>query len=238
MAGLIRRVQRALLLREPFPAAWDEIIAARLPFVGKLDDATQERFREHVAVFISEKNFEGVGIELDDEIKVVIAGEAARLTMNIDFDLYSAIESIVVRPTHMKKDDAHILGLVHRWGTVMLAWDAVERGLANDSDGLNTSLHEFAHAIDLVSGDFDGTPPLENGTALRRWATVFARDFLELQAEPNRGLLRAYGAENEAEFFAVAVEVFFEKPRQLRAKHPELYGLLAEFFQQNPADDD
>ena len=237
MAGLIRRVQRALTLREPFPVAWDEIIAARLPFVARLDAATQERFRDHVQLFIAEKNFEGVGLEIDEEMKVVIAGEAARLTMNLDFDLYAAIESVVVRPTHMAKDDMHILGLVHRWGTVMLAWDAVERGLANDKDGLNTSLHEFAHAIDLVDGDFDGTPPLPNSKALRTWASVFARDFLELREHPNHGLLRAYGAENEAEFFAVAVEVFFEKPRQLKKKHPELYALLADFFQQQLADD-
>ena len=235
MAGLIRRVQRAFTLREPFPAAWDEIIAARLPFVAELDAATQERFRDHVQLFISEKNFEGVGLELDDEMRVVIAGEAARLTMNIDFDLYAAIESIVVRPTHMATDDMHILGLVHRFGTVMLAWDAVEHGLANDADGRNTSLHEFAHALDLASGTFDGTPPMKSTHALRTWAMVFAKDFLELREDPERGLLRAYGAENEAEFFAVVVEVFFEKPRQLKMKHPELYGLLADFFQQQPA---
>lgn len=237
MVGLVRRVQRALFGQEPFPIAWDEIIAARLPFVAKLNAATQARFREHVQLFIAEKNFEGVGIEVDDEIRVVVAGEAARLTMNLDFDLYAAIESVVVRPTHMAKDDSRILGLVHRWGTVMLAWDAVERGLKNHSDGLNTSVHEFAHAIDLGDGDFDGTPPLKNSKALRTWANVFAKDFLALQDDPHRDVLRAYGAENEAEFFAVAVEVFFEKPKQLKKKYPELYALLADFFQQQLADD-
>lgn len=232
---LMRRARRSLLLREPFREAWQQIIDERLPFYAAYDEATKQCFREHVQVFIAEKNFEGVGIELDDEIKVVIAGEAARLIAHLDIDLYDAIESIVVRPTHMAKDDAHVLGLVHRFGTVMLAWDAVERGLRNEHDGLNTALHEFAHAIDLVDGDFDGTPPLPTSRAVRAWATVFAKDFLALQADPDRDVLRAYGAENEAEFFAVAVEVFFEKPRQLKKKHPALYAQLAGFFKEDPA---
>jgi Mlc titration factor MtfA (ptsG expression regulator) len=48
-------------------------------------------------------------------------------------------------------------------------------------------------------------------------------------------LLDHYGAENEAEFFAVITECFFQQPLQLRRHHPDLYDLLAEFYRQNPA---
>jgi Mlc titration factor MtfA (ptsG expression regulator) len=44
-----------------------------------------------------------------------------------------------------------------------------------------------------------------------------------------------YGATNHAEFFAVATEAFFEKPRELRAKKPDLYSLLAGFYGVDPA---
>jgi Mlc titration factor MtfA (ptsG expression regulator) len=44
----------------------------------------------------------------------------------------------------------------------------------------------------------------------------------------------AYGASHPAEFFAVASEAFFEKPRQLRSKHPELYDELRKFYQVDP----
>jgi Mlc titration factor MtfA (ptsG expression regulator) len=209
-------------------------VRERLAFAAHLSLEAGVRFRQHLQLFIAEKRFEGLGLEITDEIRVVVAGEAARLTMNLDFDLYDAIESVVVRPSAIKRDDARVLGLVHRFGTVVLAWDAVEHGLHNDDDGLNTSVHEFAHAIDLRDGDFDGTPPLHTTKAVKAWASVCARRFLQLRADPARNVLRAYGAENEAEFFAVAVEAFFEKPDALKKKAPDLYAVLADFFQQHP----
>ena len=47
-------------------------------------------------------------------------------------------------------------------------------------------------------------------------------------------VLNAYGAKDPAEFFAVATECFFEKPRQLKERHPELYAELKKFYQQDP----
>jgi len=44
-----------------------------------------------------------------------------------------------------------------------------------------------------------------------------------------------YGATNPAEFFAVATECFFEKPVQLKRKHPELYEEFMLYYQQDPA---
>ena len=45
----------------------------------------------------------------------------------------------------------------------------------------------------------------------------------------------AYGATNPPEFFAVITEMFFEKPRALQRRHPELYAELAGFYRQDPA---
>jgi hypothetical protein len=42
--------------------------------------------------------------------------------------------------------------------------------------------------------------------------------------------LRKYAGTNEAEFFAVASEVFFEKPKQLRREMPDLYGIMRGFY--------
>ena len=47
-------------------------------------------------------------------------------------------------------------------------------------------------------------------------------------------LLDKYGATNHAEFFAVITEAFFERPRALRARHPELYAELQQFYKQDP----
>ena len=48
-------------------------------------------------------------------------------------------------------------------------------------------------------------------------------------------LLDKYGATNPAEFFAVTTETFFERPKTLRSKHPELYEQLRAYYKQDPA---
>jgi len=41
-----------------------------------------------------------------------------------------------------------------------------------------------------------------------------------------------YALTNEAEFFAVATEYFFERPGVMHRKHPELYRMLSAVFNQ------
>ena len=71
------------------------------------------------------------------------------------------------------------------------------------------------------------------------WARVLGHDFDKLVRDVehhHRTLIDRYGATNPAEFFAVVTETFFEKPRQLRASHPELYALFKDFYSQDPAE--
>ena len=70
------------------------------------------------------------------------------------------------------------------------------------------------------------------------WAEVLSKEYDTLVKRTNRGnrtLLRAYGATNPAEFFAVATEVFFERPKKMKKTHPELYNELKQFYHLDPA---
>jgi Mlc titration factor MtfA (ptsG expression regulator) len=42
--------------------------------------------------------------------------------------------------------------------------------------------------------------------------------------------IRAYGGTQQSEFFAVASEYFFERPKLMKRKHPELYQMMADCF--------
>ena len=44
-----------------------------------------------------------------------------------------------------------------------------------------------------------------------------------------------YAGVNPGEFFAVATEVFFDRPQELAHAHPELYDVLGGFYRQDPA---
>jgi len=66
------------------------------------------------------------------------------------------------------------------------------------------------------------------------WAHILSGRYEELRANPDDHVLRAYGAQNPAEFFAVATETFFEKPVALAREAPDLYRALQAFYKVDP----
>jgi hypothetical protein len=115
----------------------------------------------------------------------------------------------------------------------VLAWDDVLAGGLDGDDARNVVFHEFAHKIDMLGGVIDGTPPLPDRAHRATWAEVCTAAYVDLRGRIDAGLpafLRGYAATNEAEFFAVATETFFEQPAQLRRELPDLYAALAEFY--------
>jgi len=238
--------RRRRAARAPFPAAWRDVLRADVPFYTRLAPAVVPRFEERLKIFALTKAFIGAhGFTVDDRVRVVIAASAARLALYLQNEHYARLTEIIVPPTNYKhatgpgaQDGAVVFGEAHRHGTVVLSWEAVIAGMKNPEDGHDTALHEFAHVLDVSDGQFDGTPVLEERAAYAPWARVMSGSFLGLRgkkAKRKKHVLREYGATNEAEFFAVAAEAFFEKPRQLRDKHPELYALLADYFNCDPA---
>ena len=219
-----------------------------------LDEPERGRLRDLVQVFVAEKRWEGCGgLEMTDEVRVTVAAEACLLLLGRDHDLYDDVESILVYPSTVLaaerrpgvferggaviEESAAILGQAHRGGPVILVWDAVKCGARDPVDGRNVVFHEFAHKIDMLGGAVDGTPPLPDGAARRSWAEVCSEVYLALKASDPDVLrvIAPYGARNEAEFFAVATESFFERPEPLQAALPDLYALLAGFYRQDPA---
>ena len=94
-------------------------------------------------------------------------------------------------------------------------------------------IHELAHKIDYLDGTADGTPPLDGAAARRAWLAAFAPAFLAHKHRAERGkdsFLDDYAITNEAEYFAVATEAFFEKPKALARELPDVYASLRDFY--------
>lgn len=240
--------RRRHLLEAPFPDAWVAILETEVAAYPLLVADERQRLRDLVQVFVAEKHWEGAGgLELTDEIRVTIAGTGCQLILARDHDLFARVESIVVYPSAVilpagpvgvfsfprgAVRETPIEGVANQIGTVVLAWDNALAGARNAGDGRNTVLHELAHQIDFLDGRADGTPPLEP-VARRRWAAAFSSAFLDQRERAARGeasLLRDYAITNEAEYFAVATEVFFEQPHQLAAALPDVYASLRDFY--------
>lgn len=236
--SFLRSRKRKKLAQQPFPSGWEPIVAKKLKFATKYHAAEREAFLTHLKVFAWEKHWVGArGLAVTDEMRVVIAGQAARIAHNLDLDAYDRLSEIVIYPSHYvhPERDAIIYGEANRWGTVVLSWDAVTHGIVNPSDGHDTAIHEFAHVLDIADGWFDGTPLLHDGKDYHAWSVVLGQHYAALKRNPRRSVLRAYGATNEAEFFAVATEAFFERPKTMKKKTPDLYRELKRFYRTDPA---
>jgi len=252
MLDFLKRRRREAVQREPFPPEWSAIIARNVPFFGRLPEADQEELLRHMLVFLDEKRFEGCGgLEITDEIRVTVAAQACLLLLHRETDYYPDLEVILVYPWAYRSAAPEVVegGIVvegghgrlgESWsrGVVVLSWDGVLAGAADMSDGHNLVLHELAHQLDQESGASDGAPELPKDSMYAAWARVLGSEYERLiddDAHLRRTVIDPYGATNPAEFFAVVTEAFFEKPRQLRAKHPELYAQLQAYYQQDPA---
>ena len=251
--GYFKRRRRRILRGQPIPPEWTSILASNLPVFRRLPPDDQAELLGHMQVFLAEKPFEGCGgLELTDEIRLTIAAQACLLLLHRETDYYPQLSTILVYPsTYLADDERHVEGPIweeggeyrlghtgQRLGVIVLAWDAAKRGALDPSDGQNVVLHEFAHQLDFEDYSTDGAPALATRAEYLAWARVMSSEFKALRAAELAGMptvLDTYGATNPAEFFAVATEAFFERPRALRARHPELYAELGKFFRQDPA---
>lgn len=247
-----KKRRRAELRAAPFPEAHRVIIDENVPYARSLGDDDRRELEALVQVFLAEKSFEGAGgLEMTDEIRVTIAAQACVLLLHRETNMYPELDSIVVYPHAYRAAGSRREGMVvieedqvrlgESWsrGTVVLAWDHVQRGAGVAGDGHNVVLHEFAHQLDAEDGSVDGAPELGARARYLEWAKVLGTEFEELSARVHAGRpsdIDAYGATSPPEFFAVVTEMFFEQPVGLRRKHPDLYEELRLFYRQDPAE--
>lgn len=248
--------RRRQLAAEPFPEAWEAILRDRVAHFARLTEDERGRLRDFIQVFIREKTWEGCGgLELDDVIRVTVAAQAGVLVLGRPHEYFRNVKSILIYPSTVVTPDRQqgafelptvntqsgipILGEAQLRGPILLVWDAVERNARHPEQGHDVVFHEFAHKLDMLDGAADGTPLLSSHATIDRWTVVCGAAFAALRARVAKGqktFLDAYGATNEAEFFAVATEFFFDRPKQMKQHEPDLYGVLRDFYHQDPAE--
>jgi Mlc titration factor MtfA (ptsG expression regulator) len=246
-----RRIKQLAVM--PFPDEWERILEKNVSLYRYLPDALRAQLHNDIKIFISEKFFEGLGgLAITDEIKVTIAAEASMLLLNKINSDYPKLASILVYPGAYVTQQSTAVGggvyiegqsvrLGESWqhGSVVLAWDNVRQGAVNAQDGHNVVLHEFAHQLDQEDGIADGAPILGKRSSYATWARIMSKEYEHLMSNVEhhkKSVMDKYGATNPAEFFAVATETFFEKPRQLKKKAPDLYDELKGFYNVDPVE--
>jgi Mlc titration factor MtfA (ptsG expression regulator) len=251
VALLIPRFRLRRALAAPFPQAWVDILERNIGIYRNLPMPLRHQLRLLIKQFLHQKHFSGAGgLVVTDEMRITIAAQACMLQLNRKSGLYSGLKYIIIYPsafvvTRSERDESGVVShgrkgmLGESWqnGKVILAWDNVLHGARNFIDGKNVVLHEFAHQLDSETGSTDGAPLLAGKSSYRSWASALSDEFEELQKDARfqrRSLMDHYGATNPAEFYAVATETFFEKPRRMAKHHRELFEVLKSYYRIDP----
>ena len=246
-------LRRKRLREQPPPPEWVGILEQNVPLWSLLSDDDQIELLRHMLVFMDEKSFEGQGgMVIGDEVRVTVAGQACLLLLHRDTDYFPGLSSIIVYPGEYKakRQDMDEFGIVtegierrtgESWdgGSLVLSWEDVLSSGVDDYGAFNVVIHEFAHLLDREDGITTDQPLLARRSLHRIWLRSMEEEFERLQRAEERGeqgVLDHYGVESPAEFFAVAVEAFFEAPLALLEQHPDLYHELSNYFRQNPAE--
>jgi len=248
------RLRRAL--SRPLPPAALDILARNVVQYRGMPAALQDQLQRLVRQFLHQKTFVGcAGLEVTDEMRVTIAGQASLLLLNRASRVYPELDTILVYPDAFTapRKEVDAAGVVHdaprgllgeSWGDgrVLLSWNHVRRHDHAEPGAQNVVLHEFAHQLDSESGSNNGAPYLGSAESYRSWSAVLSADFEALRRDAMFGhgendadtVLDHYGATSPAEFFAVATESFFEKPWALAARHGALYGEFVKYYRVDP----
>ena len=239
-----RRTTAALV--QPFPPAWRTILAERVAFYLALTVPERVRFEQLTQVFLARTRITGVQTEVDDTTRLLVAASALIPVWGFPDWQYAHLGEVLIVPDAWTLDNnpekeikplhGLLLGSVQGFQNqhyVRLSKAALLQGFRDATDRQNVGIHEFAHLVDEADGVIDGVPRASLPPALLQpWTALMHREIAAIRADKSE--INPYAATNEAEFFAVVTEYFFEKPEKLQAHHPKLYYLLTQAFHQNP----
>ena len=229
--------------KKPFPPKWRTILNRYVNFYKSLNKKEQQLFEYKVKEFIINCKITGVDTSIDDTDKVLVGASAVIPIFAFPEWKYKKLNEVLIYPSSFNIDyertgeDRPILGMVGSGvmnRKMILSRRALRQGFQNETDKRNTAIHEFIHILDKEDGAIDGIPQV----FLEKQYCIPWIDMIEQKLEAlvkDKADIHPYAQTSRIEFFAVLAEYFFERPLLLRKKHPKLYELLEEIFDQDLA---
>lgn len=224
----------------PFPETYRAILNEQVSFYQQLDAERKNEFEKRLQIFLSQVRITGIKTTVDDIDKVLIAASAIIPIFGFPGWQYVNLHEVLLYPGsfnhafEQQGPDRNTLGLVGNGPyqhVMILSKKDLREGFENKDGKSNTAIHEFVHLVDKTDGSVDGIPEFILGKQyILPWLQLMQQEIKQILE--NRSDINPYGATNQAEFFAVVSEYFFEQPDLLKSNHPELYELLATIFKQ------
>jgi Mlc titration factor MtfA (ptsG expression regulator) len=212
-----------------------EILSRRFPYFNKLSTRRKDLFIKRIRIYLYTVSFETrQGLVLRDEMIVLVAATFVRMSAGMRSFLPQNFKQIILYPYtyYSPISKTRNKGESGFHGQIVLSWKDFEDELENPDDGLNLGYHEFAHAmlLDSIQTGFSG---MNFDQGYQKFSQALVEHEL-VDVAKQSGLFRGYAFTNKMEFFAVATELFFERPADLRASCHAIYSIFCVIYNINP----
>jgi MtfA peptidase len=213
----------------------DKLLDKYLPYYRRLFPDLKERFLKRTKKFLAEKTFLIKSNEPFLEMPLLISATAVQLTFGLDDYLLPYFQYIRVYPQEYFASDSLRVLAGHVYGnTITLAWNHFLKGHEEYTDGVNVGLHEMSHALyfQYVQADI-----IKSQSFISNFNEVMeeGKEVYELKNADPCKLFSTNAYRNLQEFWAESVELFFERPTDLKREHADLYDSLKDSLNQDPA---
>jgi len=239
---LIFRSKKSLITTKDSSEDYRQLLIDHIEYYQKLSDVCKIRFVKLIIDFLQTTKIEGVGTEITDIDRVMIASSAVIPIFGFPEWQYKNLTNIILYPDTFDHEfqfegkDRNILGMVgsgYMNGQMLLSRAALVKGFSKEHGRENVAIHEFVHLLDKADGATDGALEiLITHEYTLPWIKMMHQEMQKI--EIGKSDLNMYALTNEVEFLAVAGEYFFEKPEEFQHKHPVMYRYLSQMFGQDP----
>ncbi len=174
-------------------------------------------------------------MSVTEEMQVLIAASSVQLTFGLPDITLAHFENIIVYPDQFFSQAGrreHKGEVNPRAKAIVLSWKHFAEGYAS-KEGVNLGLHEMAHALQLENIVMNSEYDFLDEDHIKRWQKLAGIE-IEKVRNGETAFFRAYAGTDHAEFFAVAVENFFERPQEFKANHEGVYNALSDLLNQDP----
>ncbi len=251
MFGFFRDRRRKKMLAEPMPRHQEVVLERNVAHYAALSDSQRATMRDVTRVLVAEKKWFGRGgLHVTEEMKLTVAAETSLLLLGMpEHDYFRRVLSVMIFPDKFQSpnaeddfEDDDLSEEVHDGQTgygwpVLLNWADVLTEARDPHLGRNVVVHEFAHQLDFLDGETNGTPSLGDPAAEERWKAVMTRAFERHKRELKRStetFFSEQAGDDEAEFFADAAEAFYCLPHDLFEEDADVFEVLKGYFRLDP----
>ena len=223
---------RRFVSKETF---YHSVVSRHLKYYNRLTLTEQRRFLFRTFQFQHSKNFHYIEVQQTAEMPILVSAAAVQLTFGLEKFKLNYFEDIFIL-----RDDYHygfysrpFMGHVDQTG-IYLSWDNFIKGISGQTPNCNVGLHEMAHALAYVNFITRTEEDKHFKREFHNFSKIARPIFTSMQQAGAKNLLGDYAATNYHEFWAVAVEVFFESSVLFRYELPDLYEAMSRLLNQDP----